>query len=276
MSSQACLGFLGGGQMATALARGAIVAGVLKANQVVFCEPSAQQQARLAEQFPEARLVASPAELFREAHRIVLAIKPQVMREIGNQLQSHVTSQHLIVSIVAGITLPQLHSMLGTDRLIRVMPNTPCQVLAGASGIAAGRSASTDDLAWAEQLMNAVGTSVRVSDHAMHAVTAVSGSGPAYVLTMIEALADGGVAAGLSRDMALQLAAQTVYGTAKMMLETKTHPAVLRDQVVSPAGTTIAALRVLEQSAFRSALIEAVMAACNRSQELSGESPAKN
>ncbi len=271
MAASNILGFLGGGQMATALARGGVSAGVFAAKDLVFCDPSSAQRDRLGQEFGEAKFASTPTELFRLANRVILAVKPQVLREIGSQLNAVSEKQHLIVSIVAGVSLHQLCEMLNSDRIIRVMPNTPCQVLAGASGIASGRGATADDIAWTEQLMNAVGVSVRVPDSAMHAVTAVSGSGPAYVLTMIEAMADGGVAAGLSREMAIQLAAQTVYGTAKMVLESKSHPAVMRDQVVSPAGTTIAALRVLEQSAFRSALIEAVMAATHRSQELADD-----
>ena len=150
------------------------------------------------------------------------------------------------------------------------MPNTPSQVGAGAAGIASDGNVAEDDVAWVEQLMNSVGTSVRVPDELLHAVTGVSGSGPAYIFLVIEALSDGGVAQGLSRELATKLAAQTVLGAAKMVLETGLHPGQLKDQVTSPGGTTIAALRHLEQAGLRSALIEAVGKAAARSQELGG------
>jgi pyrroline-5-carboxylate reductase len=151
------------------------------------------------------------------------------------------------------------------------MPNTPAQVNAGAAGISASTGASEEDIRFVEQLMSAVGMSVRVPDALMHAVTGLSGSGPAYVYLMIDALSDGGVAQGLPRDVATRLAAQTVLGAAQMVLQTGNHPGQLRDQVTSPGGTTIAGLRSLEQAAVRSGFIEAVAAAANRSRELGGQ-----
>jgi pyrroline-5-carboxylate reductase len=164
-----------------------------------------------------------------------------------------------------------LQQLLRTERVIRVMPNTPAQVGAGAAAIAAPESMHEADIAWVEQLINSVGLSVRVPDHLIHAVTGVSGSSPAYIYLVIEALSDGGVALGLPRDTALKLAAQAVLGSAKMVLETGLHPGVLKDQVTSPGGTTIAALRTLEAGAVRSAFIEAVVHCAERSQELGTE-----
>ncbi len=223
----------------------------------------------LKEAFPECVLADDPIELFSRCQRIVLAVKPQILKEIASQLRSLVRGNHLLISIAAGISLPQLAEWLGTQRVIRVMPNTPAQVTAGASGMSSGKDCTADDRTWALQLMNSVGIVVEVSDPQLHAVTGLSGSGPAYVLLMIEALSDGGVAAGLARDVATKLAVQTVLGTAKMVAETGLHPAVLREQVTSPGGTTIAALQTLEQRGMRSALIDAVKAAADRSRELS-------
>ncbi len=254
--------------MATALARGAIAAGVITSDLLDFCETNEAQRNRLRQSFPDCQVTDKAESLFNACPRIVLAIKPQVLHEIVGTIRPLVQAEHLIVSILAGVSLGTLSEWLGTERLIRVMPNTPCQVLSGASAMAADRGVSPDDLNWAQRLMSSVGICLQVSDSQLHAVTGLSGSGPAYVLTMIEALADGGVAAGLSREVAMTLATQTVFGTAKMLLETKTHPAILREQVASPAGTTMAGLRSLERHGIRSSLIEAVLAATHRSQEL--------
>ena len=264
------LGFLGGGQMALALATGAVQSGMYLPKQIVFCEPALKQQQKLREVFPGCEVVDAADSLLGNCHRIILAVKPQVLREIGPHLQPLVSPDHLLLSIVAGFSLPQLAASLGTQRLVRVMPNTPAQVMAGASGMAFGDGVIEEDRSWAEHLMRGVGLVVATTDQHLHAVTGLSGSGPAYVLLMIEALADGGVAAGLGRDVATQLAVQTVLGTAKMVQESGQHPAVLRDQVTSPGGTTIAALQVLENRGVRSAFIDAVMAATQRSRNLGG------
>ncbi|AMV34928.1 Pyrroline-5-carboxylate reductase [Pirellula sp. SH-Sr6A] len=263
------IGFLGGGQMATAIAKGVIAAGLAKPSDLVIYEPNATQQTRLRELFPECTLPESTQELFDKAARVVLAVKPQVLAEIAISLRHHTRNEHLLVSIAAGIPLKKLSDWFESERVIRVMPNTPCQSRQGASGIAVGKGVSPQDAAWCESIFGAVGRFVRCTDDQLHAVTGLSGSGPAYVLMMIEALSDGGVMSGLSRQTALELAVQTVLGAATMVQETGTHPAVLREQVTSPAGTTASALAVLERAGFRSALIDAVVAASQRSRELS-------
>jgi pyrroline-5-carboxylate reductase len=262
------LGFLGGGQMATALAKGALASELTPASDLIFCEPSAAQQWKLAEAFPGCTIVSSGSDLFPVCDRIILSVKPQILREIAGSLKKLVNGNHCLISIAAGISLPQLSEWFGTHAIIRVMPNTPAQVLAGASGMTCGRDVSDADRNWSEQFLKSVGSVVHVSDSLLHAVTGLSGSGPAYVLLIIEAMADGGVAAGLSREVATQLAVQTVLGTAKMVQETGQHPAILKDQVTSPAGTTIAGLAVLEQRGVRSAMIDAILAATTRSKAL--------
>ncbi len=264
------LGFLGGGQMALALAKGAIASNLYQSSDFVFCEPNLKQQTRLAEEFDGCQVVSAASELFVGCSRIVIAVKPQILKEIGSQLGNLVDGNHLLVSIVAGFGLSQLSDTFRTHRIVRVMPNTPAQVLAGASGMAFAGDVTHEDRTWAERLMRGVGTVVTTSDQQLHAITGLSGSGPAYVLLVIEALSDGGVAAGLARDVATQLAVQTVLGTAKMVQESQQHPAVLRDQVTSPGGTTIAALQVLENRGVRSAFIDAVLAATQRSKSLAG------
>ena len=192
-----------------------------------------------------------------------------MLKAIAGELAPKVGKEHLLVSIAAAISLSDLQEMLGTQRIIRVMPNTPSQVGAGAAAIAADVHAAEPDIAWVESLMNSVGSSVRVPDHLIHAVTGVSGSSPAYIYMVIEALSDGGVAMGLPREIATKLAAQAVVGAAKMVLDTGMHPGELKDQVTSPGGTTIAALRTLEKAGVRSAFIEAVARCTERSQEMS-------
>lgn len=254
--------------MATAIARGAVSANIASDADISFFDTNPKQGVRLRELFPNASFATSPGMLFEQCDKIILAVKPQVLQTVSSELKPMVTSEHLLVSIAAGISLVKLTGWFSTSRIIRVMPNTPCQSLQGASGIARAGGVTEDDMNWCNRIFSSVGKVVHVSDEQLHAVTGVSGSGPAYVLMIIEALSDGGVMAGLSREAALSLATQTVLGTATMVAETGLHPAVLREQVTSPGGTTIAAIHSLEQNRVRAAMIDAVMAAVKRSREL--------
>ena len=255
--------------MAQALAAGGVAAGVLTESALVFGEPDSAQQEKLKSRFPSATVVVDGRDVLSGSQRVILAVKPQVLQTIAGELAPGVSQEHLLVSIAAGITLAQLQSLFGTNRIVRVMPNTPCQVGAGASAISSDKDATEGDLAWVLELMGAVGLAVQVPDRLIHAVTGVSGSSPAYVYLVIEALSDGGVAMGLPRETATKMAAQAVMGAAKMVLETGAHPGDLKDQVTSPGGTTIAALRALEAAGTRSAFIEAVRSAAERSEEMS-------
>ncbi len=261
--------FIGGGQMARALASGAVMAGVLNPADLVFVEPDADQVDCIKSEFPESACFSHSQKPLTDCDYVVLCVKPNVLRAIAPQLATLLEPRHLVLSIAAGISLETLQDLLKTPRVIRVMPNTPAQLRAGASAIASDASAAAADVQWVEKLMSAVGLVVHVPDGLMHAVTGLSGSGPAYIFMVIEALSDGGVAAGLSRDVATRLAAQTVLGAARMVLESGKHPGALKDQVTSPGGTTIAAIRELEAAGIRSAFIEAVLASAQRSQELS-------
>lgn len=263
------VGFVGGGQMAIALAGGAIKSGVFASERLVFSEPNASQQKKLAELFPGCTVLDDNAQLAKECGHIILAVKPHILQSIATTLAASVTEKHLLVSIAAGLSLDYLQSALNTNRVIRVMPNTPSLVGEGAAAYAAPATIAAEDVEWVESLMSSVGLVVRAPDSLLHAVTGISGSSPAYIYMIIEALSDGGVAQGLPRDMATKLAAQSVLGAAKMVLDTGLHPGELKDRVTSPAGTTIAAIRTLENAGVRSALIEAVVAASERSQEMS-------
>jgi len=199
----------------------------------------------------------------------VLAVKPQHMPAVLKEIAKGVEGRHLFVSVAAGVPLSAMASALGQNtRIIRVMPNTPCLVGAGATAFARGAKATEEDAALVERLFSTIGIAMEVTEPLLDAVTGLSGSGPAYVFQVIEAMSDGGVRSGLPRNVATRLAAQTVLGAAKMVLDTGEHPAALKDGVASPGGTTIAGLHELERGALRGALINAVEAATKRSQEL--------
>jgi pyrroline-5-carboxylate reductase len=266
-SAKLQVGFLGAGRMATALAKGWLRAGFIHASSCRASDPvESARQAFTAE--TSCPVVTDNREVAAASELLVLAVKPQSMPVLLEELSTQVKDQ-LIVSIAAGITLRQLSAGLDPEcRLIRVMPNTPCLIGASASGYSPGTNATPEDIALVDRLLNAVGVAFRLPEHLLDAVTGLSGSGPAFVYLMIEALSDGGVRVGLPRDVATALAAQTVLGAAKMVLETQSHPGVLKDMVASPGGTTIAGLHALERGAVRGALMDAVEAATRRAVEL--------
>jgi pyrroline-5-carboxylate reductase len=263
------IGFLGAGKMATALAKGWLSAGLVEPGRLLASDPI--EDARTAfTQATSARSTASNSEVVTSSQILIIAVKPQTMNALLPEIRSSVGPDHLVVSIAAGITLGQLETGLGTGRrLIRVVPNTPCLVGASASAYAPGGNATAADIAAIDRLLNAVGRAIRLPENLLDAVTGLSGSGPAFVYLMIEALSDGGVRVGLPRDVATLLAAQTVAGAAKMVLETSLHPGALKDMVASPGGTTIAGLHALERAGARAAFMDAVEAAARRATELS-------
>ena len=262
------VGFLGAGKMATALARGWIAAGLLTAERVVASDPLLQARESFQAEVG-VQALADNVGLVVTSEVIVLAVKPQTLAAVLSEIRAALTPRHLVISIVAGTTLGQLTKALGTTiRIIRVMPNTPSLVGACAAAFSPGPAATANDEQLVEQMFGAIGVVHKVPEKLLDAVTGLSGSGPAFVAVMIEALSDGGVRMGLPRDVATALAAQTVLGTAKMVLDAKLHPGVLKDMVASPGGTTIAGLHALEQGAVRAALMNAVQAATLRAEEL--------
>lgn len=263
------LGFIGAGRMATALARGCVASGLAEDAGVIASDPSESARQAFEEAVAGAKTTDNNAEVLSEGATIVLAVKPQKMDEALATLRQAVEPRHLLVSIAAGVTLDRLAAGLpaGT-RLIRVMPNTPCLVGMGASAFARGKSATEEDARLVAQLLGAVGEVDEVDEHLLDAVTGLSGSGPAFVYTAIEALAAGGVRAGLPAELALKLAVQTTRGAAEMIRQTAQTPETLRDQVTSPGGTTVAGLRSLASGGFSETLGGAVEAATQRSKEL--------
>ncbi len=265
-------GFIGAGRMASALIRGMIRAGVATPDRISVSDPLEFARDELSR---ETGVTASPSNLavIERSDVLVLAVKPQSMGQVLAELKPAVSPKHLVVSIAAGVTIDTIRDALGADRkVVRVMPNTPALVGEGASAYAMGPNTTKGDETTVHAFLESVGRAVCVPESQLDAVTGLSGSGPAFVYLMIEALSDGGVRAGLPRDVATTLAAQTVLGSARMVLETKLHPGVLKDQVTSPGGTTIAGIHALERAGVRGALIDAVEAAAKRSAELAAVS----
>ena len=259
------LGFIGVGSMGGAIIRRLLAGGFVPRENLVYYDPDPARLAQMEALGVEAAL--DNGEVMH-APVVVLGVKPQVMPAVLAGIKEFARPWHLIISIAAGVPLAPLEAALPDSRVIRVMPNTPTLVGAGMAALAPGRSVTPEDLALALDLFRAVGQAVVVEERLMDAVTGLSGSGPAFVAVFIEALADGGVKMGLPRPLALTLATQTVLGTARLCHEEQLHPAVLKDQVTSPGGTTIAGLHALESGGFRGAVMDAVTAAAARSKEL--------
>lgn len=268
------MGFVGAGMMATALMDGLVSKRVVDGPSSVTCS-DVWEPARARAAAAGYRAVSDNADVCRVARDVVvIAVKPHVVadacREITESDDGH---DALVVSVAAGVTLSALRAALPGRRVVRVMPNTPCAVGAAACGYAAGDECSDADKRTVEALFGAVGLCLEVpSETHLDAVTGLSGSGPAYVFQFVEALSDGGVKAGLPRALATRLAAQTVMGAAKMVLDTARHPGELKDAVTSPGGTTIAGVEALERGGLRAATMAAVAAATKRSMQLGGTS----
>ena len=261
------IGFIGGGNMAEALIKGLLAGGVPAAHLIVS-EPVEKRRLFLSGNFG-LRCIESNSALVAECDVIVLAIKPQIADKVLEEIGSLGSTGKLFISIMAGIRIETIEAAFhGKPRVVRIMPNTPALVMEAASAVSPGTHASSDDISLAQRILELVGKAWLVEEKLLDAVTGLSGSGPAYVLTFIEALSDAGVKNGLPRDVATGLAAQTVFGTAKLLIETREHPAVLRDKVTSPGGTTIAGLHALENDRMRGAVMNAVSAAVARSREM--------
>ncbi len=262
------IGFIGAGRMATALAQGFLRAGLTAADRLSASDVEAEARRRFTE-ITSAPTSAENASVAARSEVIFLAVKPQKMEEVAGTLANNIAPEKLIVSIAAGIRLESLRGWFGDEaRLVRVMPNNPCLVGRGASAYCLGERASAEDGELVGRLLGAVGMAWRVEEERMDAVTGLSGSGPALVYSMIEALGEAGAKLGLPQDVAAALAAQTVRGSGEMVLAAGLSPAELIDRVASPGGTTVAGLEALESAGFKDAVIAAVEAAARRSKEL--------
>lgn len=262
------IAMVGGGQMALALAEGFCRSGLVEPSSITVHDPSPAACERLSTSVPGIRFAPSPAEAAAGAALVFLAVKPQQAATAARGCAPAVGETATVVSIVAGIPLSTLAGWFGMPRIVRVMPNTPCLVGKGVSVVAHAPGVTPSAARATEALLASVGSVHVVEEALLDAVTGLSGSGPGYVALICEALADGGVKAGLPRSLALALALRTVAGTAMLIEETGDHPAEIKDRVASPGGTTIAGLAVLETHAVRGAIIEAVVAAADRARAL--------
>jgi len=263
------LGIIGGGVMAEAIVSRLLSLDVYAPEDVTVSEPNADRRALWQDRYGTG-VTDDNGEVMAAARLVLLAIKPQILPLVSAAIDGIGVPDggQAIVSILAGVPLVKLEASFPDRAVVRVMPNTPATVGAGISALSWGARVEEGDRELARQLLSAVGEVVEVSESQIDAVTGLSGSGPGYVATIVEALIDGGVSVGLSRPIATKLAVQTVLGTGQLLAETGTHPAVLKDRVTSPGGTTIAGIAALEAAGLRSALISAVQAATARAREL--------
>lgn len=261
------IGFIGAGNMAEALIKGVLAKGLYGKDEVIASEIYESRREYIARELG-ITVTADGAEVVKEAKFVVLAVKPQQIGDALIEMKKHFTKDHVIMSIAAGVTIYTLKSYVPDAKIVRVMPNQPCMVLASASAFSCAENVKTDDKKMVNDVLDAVGYAVEVRENLLDAVTGLSGSGPAYAYMVIDAMADGGVLMGLPRDVSIRLAAQTLLGAARTILETGEHPGRMKDMVCSPGGTTIEAVRVLEESGMRAAFINAVEASALKSKEL--------
>jgi len=274
------LGFIGGGNMAEAMIKGLISAGFVEAKSIFVSDVVPDRLEFLHSEY-KVKTTSNNRELVEKSDILILAVKPQVVKKVIENIRDLIDAKKLLVSIAAGVSIATILTVLktGQDRkynVVRTMPNTPALVQEGVTAIAAGEDVSKLDIQIAHRLFEAVGKTVDVDEVHMDAVTGLSGSGPAYIFMIIEALSDAGVKMGLSRDVANTLTIQTVLGSAKLAWESKKHPGELKDMVTSPGGTTISGLHTLEAGGLRTTLMNAVQAATKRSIELGRNAQSQN
>lgn len=262
------IGVIGAGKIGSAIARGVIRAGLANKASVMASDVSAALRQAVGAELG-VKTTADNCELCDFADIVIIAVKPQIVDPVAREIARKLGKTKLLVSVAAGVPLARIEAELERGaRVVRVMPNMPCVVGAGAAGYAGGKNATSADLEKVGAILNSFGVGLAVEEKYLDAVTGLSGSGPAYVFLFMEALADGGVQVGLARDVALKLAMQTVYGAAKLALESNKHLGELKDEVTSPGGTTIAGLYAMEQKGFHGTVMDAVVSATRRSQEL--------
>ena len=266
------IGFIGGGNMAEAIIKGMLSSSLVKVSNVFVSEPNKNRQTCLSYEY-KIKIVKDNFDLVKKSDVLIIAVKPQIIREVLKGIADQVDARKLVISVAAGVPISQIEEALRVGKkkkfsIVRTMPNTPSIVQEGATAITAGKGVSKTDLKISHEIFQAVGQTVEVPEEQIDAVTGLSGSGPAYIFMIIEALSDAGVKMGLSRDVATELTVQTVLGSALLVRETGTSPGELKNRVTSPGGTTIAGLHALEKGSLRATLMNAVEKATLRSKEL--------
>ncbi|MFH1710312.1 MAG: pyrroline-5-carboxylate reductase [bacterium] len=262
------LGFIGAGRMADAILRGLISSGDFSKNNMIISDKDIARSKQVSKKY-DVGVAQNNAEAAGGSDVIVLAVKPQSMHSVLSELAGKLGSSQLVISIAAGITLKSMEKYLAKVPVVRVMPNNPCLIGEGISAICGGKFAQEKDLKTAEKIFSCVGDTMRVEEKQMNAVTALSGSGPAFIYEVIDALVDGGIEEGLSKSLSSALALKTALGSIKTVIKTKISPEELKNMVASPGGTTVAGLRVLEEAKFKGALKKAVIKASARAKEIS-------
>jgi pyrroline-5-carboxylate reductase len=266
------IGFIGGGNMAEAIIKGMLSSSLIKASNILASEPSKSRQTFLTSEY-KIKMVKDNLDLVKKADILIVAVKPQIISEVLNGIADQVDAKKLVISVAAGVPVSKIEGALSSGKkkklsVVRTMPNTPAVVQEGVTAISPGKGVSKSDLKISHEIFQAVGRTVEVPEEQIDAVTGLSGSGPAYIFMIIEALSDAGVKMGLSRDVANELTVQTVLGSALLVRETGASPGDLKNRVTSPGGTTIAGLHALEKGSLRATLMNAVEKATLRSKEL--------
>lgn len=265
------IGFIGTGNMGSSIIKGILSSKFEKSENINIFDLDKEKVNNLVKEYG-VNAVNNEKELAENCNIIILSVKPHIIPIVLKNLSGNVKKDTIILTIAAGISISVIENALGEDKkVVRTMPNTPAQVLSGMTAVTFNKNIENSEKEIIFKLLNSFGKSVEIEEKLMHAYTGISGSLPAYVYMFMEALADGGVLCGMPRDKAYEIVAQTVAGSAKMLLETGKHPGQLKDEVCSPAGTTIEAVRVLENGNFRGNVIEAVVACTEKSKEMAGE-----
>lgn len=271
------IGFIGTGNMASAMIGGIINSGARKAQEILVSDASAKALENLEEKYPGVQLFSSNIELTQKSKILILSVKPHIYGPVIEEIRDHIHKDTIIVTIAAGVTLSRMAKLLNPHgdedpfKVIRTMPNTPALVGQGMTALCPNDNVSKEELNQVESLFQCFGKTQQLPEAQINAFTSLCGSSPAWIFTAIEAMADGAVLQGLPRQQAYTMAAQAVYGSALMVLETGQHPGVLKDQVCSPGGTTIEAMAELEERGFRSSWIEAIRVCTEKARLLSGE-----
>jgi len=268
------IGFIGGGNMAEAIIKGMLSSSTISGSNIFVSEPNKSRQNFLISEY-KIKVMKDNLDLVKKTDVLIVAVKPQIIRQVLKDVTEHINEKKLVISVAAGVPISQIEKALSNGKkkklsIVRTMPNTPSVVQEGVTAITAGKGVGKSDLKISHEIFQSVGRTVEVPEDQIDAVTGLSGSGPAYIFMIIEALSDAGVKMGLSRNVANELTIQTVLGSALLVRETGTSPGELKNRVTSPGGTTIAGLHALEKGSLRATLMNAVEKATLRSKELAG------
>lgn len=265
------IGFIGTGNMGSSIIKGISFSKFTESKNINIFDLNKTKIDNLVKEYG-VNALNSEKELAQNSDIVILSVKPHIIPVVLENLKGSINPNTIVLTIAAGISISMIENVLGEDKkIVRTMPNTPAQVLSGMTAVTFNKNITSEEKDMVFKLLNSFGKSVEIEEKLMHAYTGISGSLPAYVFMFMEALADGGVLMGMPRNEAYQIVAQTILGSAKMLLETGKHPGQLKDEVTSPAGTTIEAVRVLENGNFRGNIIEAVAACTKKSKEMAGE-----